>query len=198
MLPVFPKAKGQMRRVFFDEVFRSTWSAHPILKEIRTRPQTEGREAFYQREDGRLVETEYKRRSVERSWSFEDARGLDPEAFLEAAASIGSELGNQMMADLIAGVSSATEEVGNVVKCGREGLTFEQFLELHRKVAIEFDDAGVPYKKAFLAGEAASAALNRKIQEWSSDPKKCAALEAVMEEKRRAFDEREASRRMVD
>ena len=41
------------------------WGACPLLKEIRVRPQTEGKEASYQREDGKIVEMNYQLRRVE-------------------------------------------------------------------------------------------------------------------------------------
>jgi len=114
MLPVFPKARQAMRDVFGESVFQGLWAAHPVLKELRVRPVTEGKESSYQREDGKVVETDYKLSRVEKSWKFEDATGLTPESFMSAAADMGKEMGNQILRGLLATVSDATEEVGNV------------------------------------------------------------------------------------
>ena len=81
MLPVFPKAKKAMQKSFFDEVLRAMWSVSPILKEIRVRPQAEGRAASYEREDGKIIEMNYQLRKAERSWNFSDACGLGPESY---------------------------------------------------------------------------------------------------------------------
>ena len=97
MLPTFPKAKKAMNDVFANEIFRAMWSVCPVLREIRVRPQTEGKAASYEREDGKVVETQYKLHRVERSWKFEDAQGLSPEDFLKTAADLGEEMGSQMM-----------------------------------------------------------------------------------------------------
>jgi hypothetical protein len=43
-----------MRDAFDKELVRAMWDVSPILKEIRTRPQVEGKEASYQRDGGRL------------------------------------------------------------------------------------------------------------------------------------------------
>jgi len=187
-----------MRNAFHNEIFRAMWNVCPILKEIRVRPQTEGKNASYQRDDGKIVETDYKRRSVEREWKFEDSRGLDPEAFLQTASDMGEEVGKKMMTDLLNTVKEATEEVGNVVNCEGKGLTFEKFLELVTKIYTEFDDFGQPRQKALLLSPEACQQFRASIKEWESDPAKRAALEQVTEQHRKAFYEREARRRMVD
>ena len=187
-----------MSDVFSKEVFRAMWDVCPILKEIRVRPQIEGKEASYQREDGKIVPMEYKLRSVERRWKPEDAQGLSPENFLQAASDIGEEMGKRMMTDLLGAVGKATEEVGNVVKCGGKGLTFEKFLEMAANTYTDFDSYGRPDVKTFVASPEACQQFEKNMKEWTSDPVKRAALEQVVEQHRKAFDEREARRRMVD
>jgi len=187
-----------MEDAFSKELFRGMWGACPLLKEIRVRPQTEGKEASYQREDGKIVEMNYQLRRVEGRWKPEDARGLSPEDFLQAAASLGEIMGQKMMADLLGAVSNATEEVGNVVSCEGKGLTFEKFLEVVTNVHTEFDAQGRPNVKTFVASPEACQQFEKNLKEWTSDPVKRAALEQVTEQHRKAFNEREARRRMVD
>ena len=47
MLPVFPSARAAMQKVSGDEMFAGMWGVCPLLREIRVRPQTEGRQASY-------------------------------------------------------------------------------------------------------------------------------------------------------
>ena len=198
VLPVFPKAKKAMQDAFSKELFRAVWDICPLLKEIRVRPQTEGREASYQREDGKIVEMQYQLQRVESRLKFEDARGLSPENFLQAATDIGEEMGKKMMSSLLMEVSKATEEVGNVVRCEGKGLTFEKFLEMATNIHTEFDAQGRPNVKTFVASPEACRQFEKNLKEWTSDPVKRAALEQVTEQHRKAFNEREARRRMVD
>lgn len=110
-----------MRDAFNNELFRAMWAVSPILTEIRVRPQTEGKEASYEREDGTIIEIDYKLQSVERRCHFEEAEGLAPEAFLQIAADFGEEMGNKMLADILKTVGQVTQEIGNVVNCeGKE------------------------------------------------------------------------------
>ena len=53
-----------MQDVFSKELLRAMWDICPLLKEIRVRPQTEGKEASYQREDGKIVEMQYQLQRV--------------------------------------------------------------------------------------------------------------------------------------
>jgi hypothetical protein len=187
-----------MRDAFKRELFRAMWDVSPILKEIRTRPQAEGKDASYEREDGKIVQVDYKLRTVEQRSQLEEAQGFTPEAFLQIAADIGEEMGNKMLADLLDGVGRAAKEVGNVVDFGGQGITFEKFLEMIANVHTEFDDLGRPDLKTFVGSPDACKDYTKKVREWTSDPAKQAAIEQVIDQHRKAFIEREASRRMVD
>ena len=187
-----------MRDAFDKELFRAMWDVSPILKEIRTRPQVEGDEASYQRESGEIIQIEYKKQSVERKSQLEDAQGFAPEEFLQFAADIGEEMGNKMLSDLLTTVGKAATEVGNVVDLKGKGMTFEKFLDMIANVHTEFDDLGRPDLKTFVGSREACQEYTKNVREWTSDPIKCAAIEQVIEQHRKAFFEREASRRMVD
>ena len=198
MLPMFPKSRRAMRDTFTKELFRAMWDVSPILKEISTRPQAEGKEASYERADGKVVQVDYKLRSVEQHSRLEDAKGFAPEAFLQVAADIGVEMGNKMLADIFDTVGKAAKEVGNIVDFKGQGLTFEKFLEMTANVYTEFDDLGRPDVKTFVGSPEACEDYTKKVREWTSDPAKQAAIVEVIERHRKAFIEREASRRMVD
>lgn len=187
-----------MRDTFSKELFRAMWDVSPILKEMSTRPQAEGREASYERADGKVVNVDYKLQSVEQHYQLEDAQGCAPETFLEIAAGIGVKMGNKMLADLLKTVGEAAKEVGNVVDFKGQGMTFETFLEMTANVHTEFDELGRPDVKTFVGSPEACEDYRKKVKEWTSDPSKQAAIQKVIEKHRKAFIEREASRRMVD
>jgi predicted lipoprotein len=163
MLPIFPKARKAMQDTYSKELFRAMWDVSPLLKEIRTRPQSEGREASYERGDGKIVEIDYKLRGVQRTWQSKDAEGLTPEEFLESAADIGREMGEKMLADILSSVSEAAQEVGNVVNCEGKGMTFEKFLAMLANVHTEFDDLGNPDMKTFVGSPQACAEYTKNV-----------------------------------
>lgn len=198
MLPVFPKARAAMRDTFYHELFEAMWNVSPILKKIRVRPQIEGEKASFEREDGKTIELEYEALRVQRELKFDDAKGLDPEAFLDTAHEIGSEMGHLTMQGILQTVHSAIEEVGNVVNCEGGGITFDKYMELTSKIQTEFDEEGRPRGKVLVTNPGYSKQLSQAIDQWEADPVKRAMMEAVMQKKREEYDEREANRRMVD
>lgn len=103
-----------------------------------------------------------------------------------------------MLADILTTVGKAATGVGNVVDFKGKGMTFENFLDMTANVHTEFDDSGRPDLKTFVGSPEACQDYTAEVREWTADPIKCAAIEQVIEQHRKAFFEREASRRMVD
>lgn len=198
MLPVFPNARKELADTFSHYLFEAFWNESPILQRIPVSPQLEGREASYERSGGEMVDVEYKAQSVQRMMDFEVGRGLDPETFMDTAASIGEEMARKMTEDLFADVSKAIESVGNVTVSEGDGISFEAFLEMNSKVQLEFNDDGKPVDRTIVLSPEAHKRFVARLHEWHADPEKCAAMEAVLKKKKKEFDEREACRRMVD
>lgn len=198
MLPIFPNARKALRETFNHELFKAQRNVSPILQQIRVSPQREGRQASYEREDGKTVEVEYEAHQIEREMKFEDARGLDPDAFLETARNIGTEMGRMMLDSILPTVSKAVEEVGNVTVCKGDGISFEEFLEMMSKVQTDFDSLGEPDVKSLVLSPEMHKQMVPKLKQWEANPDKRVAIEAVMRRKREEYDEREARRRMVD
>jgi hypothetical protein len=198
MLPIFPNARKAMRETFNHELFEAHWNVSPVLKEIRVSAQREGREASYEREDGKTIEVEYEAHRIEREMKFEDARGLDPDAFSETARSIGTEMGRMMLDSMLSSVSKVVEEVGNVTVGKGDGIAFEDFLDMMSKMQTDFDSLGQPDVRTLVLSPEMHKQMVPKLKQWESDPDKRAAIEAVMRRKREEYNEREACRRMVD
>ena len=70
-----------MRDAFNKELFRAMWSVHPILKEIRVRPQTEGKDASYG--DAEAIEIDNLKKIKRKQKSEDDLLQLVPLAPLE-------------------------------------------------------------------------------------------------------------------
>src|SRR4051812_10944903 len=116
MLPMFPNARKAMSETFSHELFDAHWNVSPLLKQLRVRSQMEGKHASYERCDGKIKEVDYEAHRVVRKMEFADAQGLDPQAFLETARDIGTEMGAMLLNSLFTAVNQAVEEVGNVTK----------------------------------------------------------------------------------
>ncbi len=187
-----------MKDTFFNEVFEGRREAAPLLNQIRSHPQREGMEASYEQEDGKIVDVEYQKASVQYSLKFDEGRGLSPLDFLERAREIGREIGTQMEMHLLQSVSKMTDEVGNVVAANSAEIKFEQWLELNEKMLTDFDEDGEPSHKTLVCSPEFQAKLEVSLKEWDADPEKVAACRAVMAKQKEAYHAREACRRLVD
>ena len=198
MLPVFSKARAAMKKTFSHFLFQGMWNVSPILRQIPFHAQREGSSASYQREDGVTKDVDFKQSLVERKVKFEEAKGLQPEEFLAVAEEMGKEMGQKMLTNILEEMRAVTEEVGNVIECHGQGLSFENFLELSQKIQTDFDSDGRPREKFLMMGKDALTSFNENFLEWEKDPEKRAAMEEVMAKQQADYDEREARRRMVD
>ena len=198
MLPVLPKARKEMADTFSHYLFEAFWDESPILRSIPTSPQLEGMEAAYERVGGELVEVEYKTQSIQRTMKFEAARGLDPEEFREAAESIGREMARKTTEGFLGDMSKAIDSVGNVAVSEGDGISFEAYLEMNSKMAVDFNDEGKPVDRTLVLSPEVHKTFVARLHEWHADPEKCVAMDTVMKKKKQEFDEREARRRMVD
>ena len=185
MLPVFPRARKAMQDTFFHGIFEAMWNASPLLRQIRVRAQVEGREASFEQEGGKTVNLKYEALRVIRSLKFEDACGLDPEAFIEIAEGIGTEMGRAMLRSVLEDVRIAATEVGNTLTCEGNGISFDQFLELTAKLRTEFDEEGNPRGKTLVLSPEAFNQMSEAMKEWEADSAKRAAMEAVVQKKAR-------------
>lgn len=198
MLPVFPDARKAMAETFSHYLFEALWDESPILRCIPVSPQLEGRSATYERVGGEMVDVDYKAQSVQRKLEFQEARGLAPDAFMEAAASIGSEMAAKMSEDVFAYLSKTIDSVGNVAVSRDDGISFESFLDLNSKMDLDFKDDGSPVNRTIVLSPEVHRTFRASLQEWHADAEKCAAMDAVLKRKKQEFNEREARRRMVD
>jgi len=197
MLPHFPKAARAMQDIFHSQVFDGLHEAAPMLLKIPIRPQREGHEGSFQDESGEVHDIEFQRQQAVFNIKTEEARGLTPKAFVEAARQPGRELGMKIAKDLYASVGAAAEAVGNVVKADGE-FTFDLLLDCLRTVKLDFLPDGKARFPELHLGPAAFAEVQRKLPEWNSNPECRARFDELMRRKKEEFLEREACRRLVD
>jgi hypothetical protein len=195
MLPHFPKAHEQMTEVRNAQMFNGMYSVSPILSQIAVRAQREGRASSFQDEQGAIKQIDYKKISVSIQRKLEDARGLTPDEFIEAAREPGIGMGKEMMRGVWGMLDKVTQETGNVVN---GPLNHDLFLDLVEKVQFDFDRDGTPQWPSLHLGLEAYAKFQHKFPEWLKDPQFQTRLNRIMERKREEFYERETCRRLVD
>lgn len=198
MLPIFPNALKATRQSFMQLVLESMKQEAPLLNEMRTTHQFEGRDATYERSDGKNVDIQYEKISSQIERPLKNGEGFSGEEFFNEASRMGSEMAHQLMENFHRAIDQAVTEVGNVIDCKHQGFSFEHFLELLSVPDLEFDSSGNPHTRVLLASPGMLEQFTCKMREWALDREKNDKVNEVMRKKREEFNEREANRRMVD
>lgn len=111
---------------------------------------------------------------------------------------MAEEMAKQQSQYVFARISEAVEAVGNSVHAGGD-FQPEHLLEVLRRKEMSFDPVTLePTGEFFVVHPDTFKKIEPKLREWEKDPAFRAAHDALMEEKRREWREREASRKLVD
>ena len=197
MLPRFPKSEKLAWETFNKRIFAARARASPASMGISQLKVPEGRTNDYQRVDGEIRPLDLKLHRVEGTFDFSDGKGLlSLDALLARADGIGEKLGTEESRELLNAMSEATQETGNVVVVEDGKLTQEVYLKLISIPEENFDENGQSTSQLFLGAEMLET-FKRFELENVHDKAFQEQIAAIKEQKRAAFDQREARRRLV-
>ena len=138
MLPDFTKAKALAEGRLLRWVEQQIPAAAPLLKGVSTWVQHEGKVCRIVREDGSEAPIEFYSVESELVQNREEMKHSDLESIKEMLTSVANQIGEAQTKHMLVVAEKAAESVGNVVDAGGE-LTADKFLDLFRKVEIDFD-----------------------------------------------------------
>jgi hypothetical protein len=189
MLPEFPKAKNRMREMWMAAMTAGMRS-DPLLAGIAVRVQKEGRRAMV---DG--SETNYVPASVTCRLETLVGRGQTVAEFYDSAESLGKQMGEQQAKHLFK-VMEQPSQAFQPFNFGPDA-TIDDILGVWDKLFVRFKDGKPEWPQIF--SNASGVERVREIIERSlEDPASRAKWQALVEKKRKEYDEREARRRLVD
>ncbi len=196
MLPQFPKTQKLIDELANEAMFDAMYEAGPLLLEIQSYQQNEGRKGSFQIDSGEIEQIDFKKTSVEMSSPAKPGQGESLNEILAMTARGGAEMGRKMQDTILQSVEAATEKVGNVIQIRNNEITPEAFLETMEKVEIDFDEDGRSRSSWFLP-PAMAAEFHKNYETWQQDPILRAKLAALEEKKKEQFRARETSRRLA-
>lgn len=199
MLPDFPKVKRRTGREFFRQVEARIPALTPLLQGVAKFRQHEGRTGRIVRTDNSEGELNYPITEVAMQVDRESMRRFDPAAMSEKVAHLAKEFGAQQSRKMLETVSEAATQAGNVVSAGGQPVTQDMFLELFRRVEMDFDPVTLAPKPgfAFVMHPDMAESFLPKAKEWERDPVYNAKYERIMDQKRDEWRDREADRKLV-
>lgn len=196
MLPQFTKTKALIDEMANKAMFDAMYKAGPLLLEIGSYHQKEGREGSFQKTSGEIEKIDFKKASVELVSPTKPGCGEPLKDLLAVFAKGGADMGEKMQQSIMSGIEAATEKVGNVITIKNGIITPEAFFEMMEKVEIDFDEQGRSQSSWFLTPEI-GAELHKNYQTWQQDPLLKARLAELERKKKDQFRAREATRRLA-
>lgn len=197
MLPDFKRVKDYANRSLIQWAHRQVPTVAPLLQEVATFHQHEGKDFSVVRQDRPENSTGYRSVQAELPMTREEMKNCDLNALRKKLVEAANQIGRAQTQHMLEVAGKAADSVGNVVHADGE-LTPEKFLELFRGVEMDFDPQTLEPKSIIVMHPKAAEILVPKVKEWEKDPKFIAEHERIMTVKRREWRDREANRKLVD
>lgn len=189
MLPEFPKAKKRTSEIWMAAMMAGMRS-DPLLAGIAFRVQKEARRVMV---DG--SEMNYVPASVTHTLKTNIGCGQTVAEFYDCAEAIGKQMGEQQAKHMFK-VMEQPSAAFQPFNFGPDA-TIDDILGIWDKLIVRFKD-GKPQWPQIFSDPSSLERLHELIEQSLEDPASRAKWQALVEKKRKEYDEREACRRLVD
>ncbi|AOS44265.1 hypothetical protein Verru16b_01326 [Lacunisphaera limnophila] len=189
MLPEFPRAKKRADELWMAAMMAGMRS-DPFLAGIAIRVQKEGRRAYV---DG--SEMNYVPASVATTLKANVGRGETVEEFYNSAEALGKKMGDEQ-AKYLFKVMEQPSTTFQPFNFGPD-VTIDDILGVWDKMFVRFKE-GRPQWPQITSSAEVLGRLREIMEQSLQDPVSRAKWQALIDKKRKEYDEREARRRLVD
>jgi hypothetical protein len=194
VLPDFSKTRKKLDEIATLQIQVGTHVGLGVLNQIRFKMTREGHANRLVREDGTVEDIEFRRIGVEVEIPVEEAEKWGPSDSARKLAEVSAEMARKQASFVYEKLDEAVTKVGNVIDA-KGNLSVEHYFEMLSKIRLDFDSSGNP-RLPQAAGGAAERLLNLEST-IRADPKLCARLNDVIDQKREEWRAREADRALV-
>jgi hypothetical protein len=142
---------------------------------------------------------DYRLESFEFVLNRDEMKRFDLPGLQQKLTELATRIGQSQTKRMLEVAGEAADSVGNVVHAGGD-LTPDKFLEVFRRVQMDFDPQTLQPKPGFVWAmhPDTAASVVPKVKEWEKDPAFNAEYERIMAVKREEWRDREANRKLVD
>lgn len=141
---------------------------------------------------------EYRKAEFTHKTDLQRLISMTPEDVIKVLDEGAKNIGGQMVKYYFQVLSTAIEEVGNVVDAKDQKPTPELFLDAMRKISIPFDKDGNPKLSNMIISEEMSDAWRKIIEETETNARYKEEIDKIIEQKRKEYDAEQAGRKLVD
>jgi hypothetical protein len=199
MLPDFPDLKRRTNNRLSQFIRAQVPQVAPLLSDVATYIQHEGRAGGLTREDSSYDETELKGEPFPLALSREEMKTMDGDVLRIRLIELAKQIAEYQTKLMLSRVSEAVDSVGNSVSTGGE-LRPEHLLEALQKVHIDFDPVTEERKPGFkwVMHPDTAKAVMAKVTEWEKDQSFQDEMERIEKKQKEDWRAREARRTLAD
>lgn len=195
----FPKINQELETILQKCIKLIAKRIDPVFGRIPEKPIPEGRilEIIKENKTSKINLNEFISRITIKK---EDIRSTNLDAFVLEVIKMIKDTGEKMARFFFREIDSILTEAGQIIDAGGREFDFDTLLEIFKKIEIPFDKDGNPrldrYK--FVLNPKLYNKIVPKLQEWERDPEKHNRFNALIEQKRKEYYAKEASRKLLD
>jgi hypothetical protein len=198
MMPDFPEFKSKLRSLLLRAMKKRVLVHEPLLAGIGRSCVHEGSAATLTRGDESTSEVDFTSTTAELSIPADQMRRITFEELMAHIDRMAAQFAEQQTTMLFQAIKRATDEVGNTVSAAELGQK-EAFVELYRKIEMEFDpDTLEPTNMRIVMGRHEAEQFLASATNWECDPEFIAEMDALKQKKIEEWRAREDRRKLVD
>jgi hypothetical protein len=193
MLPDFPESKREIHKKLVQLTERLEREKAPLLAQIKSFAQHEGKVHSYDRIGAKPVSEGYEELKVPLTITFSEVPDLVGDRLLAKIDAMATVLATTRMEMFRRKFDEVTREVGNALDAKGAPFTQDMFFRMLERVDMEFGPDNQPTTTWHTTPE-----LTKVYESWQTDPSFRARYEEILDRKRDAWRDRESDRKLVD
>jgi hypothetical protein len=199
VLPDFVRVKKRSERQLLRWLEQQIPELTPLIKGVQRFRQHEGRLGKIVRSDASEGTLDYPLAEFPLEISRDDIRSGDIDRIKARVLDLARRIGEHQTKEMLKVAGEAADAAGNVVNAGGGELTQEHFLEVFRRIHMDFDPVTLQPLPGgvFVMHPDMAQKIVPKVKAWEQEPAFNAKYKTLIQKKREEWRDREANRKLV-
>lgn len=197
-LPDWPSLKVDLNRIFSRAAQAAIDQETVAFQSIGSHIQHEGDSGRTATVDGEVSDMVYERVEGQEVLKKRDIPKLTFNDAIEAAQSMGRQVGRQKAQYIIKTIDQATKKSGNVVNAKGQKLSAKLLLDVLENIEVPFDDEGNQQQLTMLVHPSQKDAIQKIMSGEDKSSPEAKRYEEIIERKRKEWRAKESRRKLVD
>ena len=198
MIIDYPSIKKDLSKVLLRIFNNSVQGELGPFQGIQHLMQHEGKKGSYSTVDGKVKDKDYQLMEVNYKIQYADIPNMTFEDVVKLVEQKGKEMGEQMGKYFFKTVNDVIDETGNVVQAHGKPFSLDLMFETLEKMPLAFDEEGNPRMPTLVIHPDMTPRVRELIAQEEKEKKYEARHKALVEQKRKEWNEEQNRRKLVD